>query len=206
MRINVKKTKTMVFNTSKTIDLVPMFVLEGTEIKVISEMRLLGLQISNDMKWKKNTLSIVKRASQRLWILRRLKNLGADATSLRKVYLKQIRSILEFGVPAWQGSLTLSEKTDIERVQKCAVHIMFGKNYSSYQTALKILGLEHLEVRRVRLCLSFALKAEKHPKFQKWFVPNLNAYNTRNKTKYKEIHAKHARSCTRVHLHTLQNS
>ena len=76
MRINFQKTKTMVFNTSKTIDLVPKFVLEDTEIEVISEMRLLGLQISNDMKWKKNTLSIVKRASQRLWILRRLKNLS----------------------------------------------------------------------------------------------------------------------------------
>ena len=70
---------------------------------------------------------------------------------------------------------------------------MLGKNYSSYTIALKILGLEQLEVRRVRLCLSFALKAEKHPKFQKWFVPNLKTYNTRNKTKYKEIHAKHAR-------------
>ena len=64
MRINFKKTKTMVFNASKTIDLVPKFVLEGTEIEVISEMRLLGIHILNDIKWKKNTLSIVKRTSQ----------------------------------------------------------------------------------------------------------------------------------------------
>ena len=113
--------------------------------------------------------------------------------SLKDVYIKQIRSILEFGVPAWQGGITLIEKTDIERVQKCAANIMLGKRYSCYETALKTLDLEKLEVRRVRLCLNFALKAEKHPKFQKWFVPNRKAYNTRNRPKYKEIHAKHAR-------------
>ena len=193
MKIDFNKTKTMVFNTSKTTDLVLNFVLDGIKIEQISDVRLLGIQISNDMKWKKNTLNIVKKASQRLWILRRLKNLGADTNSLKDVYVKQIRSILEFGVPAWQGGLTLIEKTDIERVQKCAAHIMLGKTYSSYEAALKVLGLEKLEVRRVRLCLSFAIKAEKHPKFQQWFIPNKKAYNTRNRAKYKEIHAKHAR-------------
>ena len=70
---------------------------------------------------------------------------------------------------------------------------MLGKQYSSYETDLKTLALERLEVRRIRLCLNFALKAEKHPKFQKWFVPNTTAYETRNRTKYKEIHANHAR-------------
>ena len=84
-------------------------------------------------------------------------------------------------------------KTDIERVQKCAAHIILGKTYSSYETALKTLALERLEVRRIRLCLNFAIKAEKHPKFRKWFVPNTTAYETRNKAKYKEIQANHAR-------------
>ena len=36
MKNNFKKTKTMVFNASKTIALLPKFVVEGTEIEVIS--------------------------------------------------------------------------------------------------------------------------------------------------------------------------
>ena len=142
MKIDFSKTKTIVFNTSKTTDLVPNFVLDGIEIEQISEVRFLGLQISNDMNWKKNTLNILKKAIQRLWILFCLKNLGADTNSLKDVYIKQTRSILEFRVPAWQGGITPIEKTDIERVQKCAAYIMLGKAYSSYKPALKILGLE----------------------------------------------------------------
>ena len=145
------------------------------------------------MKWKSNTLNIVKKASKQLWVLRRLKNLGATSSTLLKVYTMQIRSILEFGVPAWQGSLTLGQKTDLERVQKCAVHIMLGKNYSSYETALESLNLENLEDRRVRLCLKFALKAEAHPKFQNWFQKSEKTYNTRNRVKYKEIQSRNDR-------------
>ena len=193
MKINSRKTKVMVFNPTKSIEFVPNILLEDNKIEQISEIKLLGIHISNDMKWKSNTLNIVKKASKRLWVLRRLKNLGATSSTLLKVYTMQIRSILEFGVPAWQGSLTLGEKTDLERVQKCAVHIMLGKSYSSYQTALESLNLENLEDRRVRLCLKFALKAEAHPKFQNWFQKSERTYNTRNRVKYKEIQSRNDR-------------
>ena len=192
MKINFKKTKVMVFNPT-TIKFSPTFELEGQDIEIISEIKLLGLHISNDMKWKKNTCSIIQRASKKLWILRRLKNLGARTTSLVEVYRMQIRCILEYGVPAWQGSLTLEDKKDIERVQKCALHIILGNKYSSYEDALECLNLENLELRRVRLCLNFALKAESHPKFSKWFIRRENLYNTRSKLKYKQVLANHAR-------------
>ena len=105
------------------------------------------------------------------------------------------RSILEFGVPAWNGTITVAEKIEIERVQKCAVHIMLGRDYSDYEDSLRILNLESLDERRSKLCLQFALKAEAHPKFKSWFVQSsTKAYNTRSKTpKYKHVLASHAR-------------
>ena len=193
MKINFKKTKMMLFNSSKTLDFMPHFYTEGQEIELINKTRLLGLHISSDMKWKSNTRNMVLKASRRLWILRRLCHLGASIKSLKEVYIKQIRSVLEFGVPVWHGSITQSEKVDIERVQKCALNIILGRKYLGYENALKTLDLENLEVRRVRLCLNFALKAEKHPKFSKWFQKPMKKYNTRNKKKYLEIHSNHAR-------------
>ena len=192
MKINFAKTKMMVFNQS-TINFEPSFALEGEQIELLSEVRLLGLHISNDLRWKTNTNYMIKKASRRLWILRRLKKLGAESRSLVEVYLKQIRCILEFGAPAWQGALTLNDKTDIERVQRCALHIILGKDYISYKTALESLKIENLEVRRVRLCLNFALKAEAHAKFRNWFIKNTKTYNTRSKIRYKEVYGKHAR-------------
>jgi len=50
--------------------------------------KLLGLQITSDMKWKANTSCMINKANMRLWILRRLKILGADTNSLVDVYIK----------------------------------------------------------------------------------------------------------------------
>ena len=123
-----------------------------------------------------------------------LKNLGAQLDDLVDVFIKQIRSVLEFAAPVWQSSLTLAEKTDLERVQKSFCRIVLGTNYESYQDALEVLQLDTLENRRVQLCLRFALKAEKHKKFKHWFKPNVKTTVTRLKqTKYVPVISKHAR-------------
>ena len=94
------------------------------------------------------------------------------------MYIKQVRSILELAVPAWAGAITLEERDDIERVQKGALHVILGDQYKSYPIALSLVGLETLECRRNKLCLKFALKAEKHPKFKHWFQQKFT-HNTR---------------------------
>ena len=79
----------------------------------------------------KNTDDIIKRAHAKLWILRRLKVMGAKTNTLRLIYFRHVRSILEFGAPAWNGALTVKQAFRIERVHKVAVHIMYGK-FTSY--------------------------------------------------------------------------
>ena len=60
---------------------------------------------------------MITKANKRLWIFHRLKNLGANnEVDFLEVYEKQIRCLLELAVPAWQSSLTLAEKRDIERI------------------------------------------------------------------------------------------
>ena len=49
---------------------------------------------------------------------------------------------------------------------------MLGGLYQSYGDALKLVGLETLDARRLKLCLEFAKKAVKHKKHTNWFVPN----------------------------------
>ena len=56
----------------------PTFSIGGTEIKLLEEMKLLGLIITSDPKFSKNTDYIVKKAFKRIWMLKRMKNLGAS--------------------------------------------------------------------------------------------------------------------------------
>ena len=87
-----------------------------------------------------------------------------------------------------------SEKIDIERIQKSAAYIILGEDYVSYRDALKCLGLDSLFNRREKLCLKFALKAEKNLKFGKWFRPAVHLQNTRQeKLKYCSVLTKHSR-------------
>ena len=52
---------------------------------------------------------------------------------LTDVYVKQVRSILEFGTPVWNSNLTQEDVSDIERVQKSFLHIALGNLYTGYK-------------------------------------------------------------------------
>ena len=57
----------------------------------------------------------------------------------------------------------------IERIQKIVVQIIMGTRYTSYEDALKYLCLDTLFKRIEMLCLAFALKCLKNPKFKYLF-------------------------------------
>ena len=51
-----------------------------------------------------------------------------------------------------------------------------------------LVNMESLELRRNKLCLKFAGKAEKHTKHKKWFQINQNLTDTRQpKNKYLDV-------------------
>ena len=127
-------------------------------------MKILGVVVSTDLKFNENTDFMIKRAYKRVWILRRLKNLKASNNQLKDIYIKQVRSVLEQAVPLWQPSLPNYQKENIERVQKAALRIIYGKSYFSYSTACETAELPTLEKRRLKLCEKFAFKSLKHPK------------------------------------------
>ena len=62
MKLNFKKTKLMVFNAGKSMDFMPNFQLDGHELEVVEEMKILGLILRTDMKWSSNTENIVGKA------------------------------------------------------------------------------------------------------------------------------------------------
>ena len=183
MRMNYNKTKLMLFNPCTSKDFMPSFELNGHELEAVDKTKLLGVILTSDLKWADNTKYIVERANKKLWILRRLKKLGADQEDLLDVYAKQVRSICEFAAPVWHSSLTGEDRLSIERIQKSALHIILGHDYNSYRAALRRTGLDSLFERSRKLCKNFSRKALKHPKFSKWFKPDPGYSKTRSETK-----------------------
>lgn len=197
MKINVDKTKVVLFNTARKYDFMPQLTIDGvSNLEVVEEFRLLGVNFMSNLSWQSNTDMMCQKGFSRLWMLKRLKKLGADQSEMIDVYFKQIRCVLELAVAVWTPNLTKAESNQLERVQKCALHVIMGDKYESYDQARKALGVEKLSDRRTVLCLSFARRAEKNPRYSNWFQPAEEVlpptFDTRSdktlvQTKYKPV-------------------
>ena len=120
--------------------------------------------------------------------------MGATREDLVDVYIKQVRSILEFAVPVWHSSLTSEQRLELKRIQKSAFHIILGQAYTSYSSSLKLLHLKTLHVRRIQLCKKFVKKSVTNDKFSKWFKINEKFTFTRQKQpKYSEVFSRTVR-------------
>ena len=146
---------------------------------MVSELKLVGVIVSDDLRWKKNTDYICQKATQKLWTLRRLKNFNLDIFKIFDVYSKEIRSLLELAVPVWHSGLTKQESEKIEKIQKTAFKIILGNNYLNYDVACTLFEVEPLDFRRIELCLNFAKKDMK--KDNSIFIKNLDIGKTRRK-------------------------
>ena len=73
----------------------PSLELEGCQIDLVENMKILGGMISSDMKCSKNTQYFIKKL---------IEEYGCS---------KQARSDLELAVPVWQPSLTISDKKQL---------------------------------------------------------------------------------------------
>ena len=96
-----------IFNTSRTYDFMPKLCIEtNTHLEVVEEFKLLGVVFQTDLRWQANTDYMCKKGYARLWMIRRLKALGADMTEMLDVFYKQIRSVLELAVAVWEPRMT----------------------------------------------------------------------------------------------------
>ena len=162
MTINKGKTKTMIFNMTRMFQFPPEISLAEPEfLEVVDEAKILGVIISNDLKWTKNTDYIVQKALKNIWVIRRMKNLGFDDHTLKDIYLKEIRSVLEFAVPVWTGALTQKDSDRIENIQKRVFKLILQNKYSNYENACETLKCDTLKDRRLKLCLNFSRKEYK---------------------------------------------
>ena len=178
LKINKEKTQVMIFNKSRKWDFHPkLHFSDGTALEVISEIKLVGVVLSEDLTWHKNTQYICEKARLKLWILRRMVTLDLSHDQLFDVYCKEVRSILEFGVPVWHPGLTKKDSNSIERIQKVAIKIILQEKFIDYSSACDYFNTTSLKQRREKLCLTFAMKNLKSE--NTFFEQDQNKINTR---------------------------
>ena len=191
MKLNIKKTKNMIFNFSKNNQFSTEIKMENDVIETVTETKLLGTTITSDLSWNKNTEKIVKETNKRMQLLHKAAKFTNNTRDLKQIYMLQIRSKLDQSAVVWHSGLTNKNRNDLERVQKSAVKLILGARYESYNDALKILGLETLDKRRDKMCLKFAKQCLKLSKMKDLFPKNESDHSMtkRNTDAYKVVRA-----------------
>ena len=157
---NQNKSFVMIFNKSRKLAFSPEFTLGSSGIlEVKKTLKILGVHIQEDLKWGAQIENMVKKASKRIWLLRRMKKLGVDEQTMTNYWRSEGLVHLEAASAVWTGGITRAQQGDLSRVQRRAVAALTGRHTrgEEYAGICARLGLESdLVARRRRLATTFA--------------------------------------------------
>ncbi|KAK1786627.1 hypothetical protein P4O66_003063 [Electrophorus voltai] len=122
--LNVSKTKDLIVDCSKKQERHYQPVrISGTTVERVDSFRYLGVHISQDLSWSRHTNFLAKKACQRLYHLRRLRDFRLPSKVLRNFYTCTIESILTGNITVWFGNSTKQDRQALQRVVRSAERI-----------------------------------------------------------------------------------
>ena len=151
-QLNESKCKELRISFAKCESVFAPIIVNGNPIERVPSVKLLGLNISSDLKWNNHISEIVKKTSTRLYFLRQLKRANIATKELITFYTTCIRPIIEYARPTFHNGLPKYLSDDLERLQKRALRIILPS--ANYTDALEACNLVSLYDRREVLSTS----------------------------------------------------
>ncbi|CAB3388004.1 Hypothetical predicted protein [Cloeon dipterum] len=124
MQLNQRKSYVMDLTRARA-PLYFEYAVDGEPLQYVDKQRLLGVQISSDLRWNVQTDAARAKAARVLGFAAR--NLRGCTQRVKRVaYLSLVKPILTYGLPAWHPT-TQANINKMERVQKRALRFIHGR-------------------------------------------------------------------------------
>lgn len=124
LSLNVSKTKEMIVDFRRQrADKHPPIFINNAEVEQVSSFKFLGVHITEDLSWTLHTDTVVKKARQRLYFLRKLRKFGLSTSILTNFYRCTIESLLTGCITVWYGNCTAQSRKALQRVVRAAEDI-----------------------------------------------------------------------------------
>ena len=122
--LNVSKTKEIIidFRHNKT-PMAPLQINNST-VEQVSTFKFLGTHVSNNLSWDFNCQSILSKARQRLYFLRKLKSYNVNKTILINFYRAIVESVLTTSITVWYDNATYKIKYKLQSIVRNAEKII----------------------------------------------------------------------------------
>lgn len=184
-QLSQPKCKELRIGFSKSAPNFDSIELNGEPLEIVTSAKLLGLNISSNLKWNNHISELVRKAAPRLYYLRQLKRSRIAPKDLLLFYTTCIRSTLEYACPVFHRALPEYLSDDLERIQRRALRIISPD--LSYSKALETHGLQTLRERREMLTTKLFNNIVKDPRHNLHkLLPErrTHVYDLRNKRKF----------------------
>jgi hypothetical protein len=135
------------WTTGKRTEHIPILI-DRAAMEQVESLKFLGVHVTKPT-WSKHTKTVVKRAQQNLFPLRRL-----------RFYSCTIESILTGCITAWYGNCSISDRKTLQRV----VHT------AQYITGAKLPATQDLYARRHQRKALKIVKDSSHPSHRRFFL------------------------------------
>ena len=154
---NYSKYKTMAMQNKGEITNLSMSI-QGSEIESTEKLSLLGVTIDNKLNFNHHINNVCKKASQRIGVLMRLKNLIPTEAKLQ-LYKAAILPHLTYCHLTWHFCKA-SDRRKLERIQERGLRAVFKDKHSCYEKLLAKADIPSLYNRRLQDIAIFMYKAK----------------------------------------------
>ena len=145
-QLNESKCRELRITFSKAASLMDAITIIDKDIEIVSSANLLGVIVSDDLKWNAHIDMICKKVATRLYFLRQLKRAKLPSYDLLFFYKTCIHPVAEYASPVFHNALPQYLSDVLEKLQKRALRIVYPD--LSYTQALDVSGITTLYERR----------------------------------------------------------
>ena len=135
--INFSKCKVLDIVTRKSITLSPVKVSNGTSVPIVTSITLLGITISNDLRWNAHIDCIVKKACKRIFLIRNLRKADCPIPIMFQAYTSFIRSVVLYAYPSF-CNIPDYLKSKLVKLEKRVLRIIIHDKEHSFPSVIEI--------------------------------------------------------------------
>lgn len=161
MTLNSEKCKVISFSRKRQ-PLNVVYLINGAPIHRVELINDLGVVFDSSLRFNSHIDNIIARAFKMAGFVMRQCRQFKNVETLKRMYYALVRSHLEYCCVVWAPLYQVHIKR-IERVQSRFINFLLYKlkidrSTLSYKDRLSLVGLDSLEIRRIRLTLVFGHK------------------------------------------------
>ena len=157
LKFNLKKCSIITFSRKRN-NIHFYYNMNGFVLKHEQSIKDLGVTVESDLSWDKHIESVVKKAYNVLWFLKRTLRNSVNSSVKSIFYTSLVRPHLEYGSIIW-SVITKKNLKLLERVQRQATNYIIGNSGLDYKSRLKICDMLPLSYRREILDINFLYRS-----------------------------------------------